>query len=198
MSKEEKAILIRHGESSHNKENIFAGSLLDTQLTPEGIKEAKKLAINITNNYKFDFIICSSLLRSYQTAFIFKKCQDNKYDKKIPVIKTPLLNEVNIGVLTGLNPSQALTQYPQDLKNVRSTNIEDWSFNQGESFPILKKRYLELTKFLEKYKNKNVLLVGHALFNQFILKNTLGEITPDFNHNFFIELPLSKKKEDYK
>lgn len=187
-------ILTRHAKSSHNRDNVFAGSRLDTRLTAEGRLEAKNLAIKIADKYSFDIIICSGLLRTYQTSLIFKKAQFKKYGLDIPILKTPLLNEVDVGVLSGMKPELALIEHPSDYKKLQSCKIEDWYFTEGESLLDLQKRYLKLVEFLKKYQHQNVLLVGHAMFNQIILKNNLGIINCQFDHGFFIELNVFQEK----
>jgi broad specificity phosphatase PhoE len=189
-------LLIRHAKSTHNLKGIFAGSRLNTKLTSLGRIETTALAKEIADKYHFDKIICSSLFRTYQTSLIFKKFQIKKYHTKFPIIKTNLLDEVDVGLITGMTPETAFKKFPLDFKNVRSNNIQDWNFTKGESFIVLNERYLKLIDFLRTYKDENVLLVGHAMFNQFILKKIIKTKNFQFDHNFYLELPIFKENNE--
>ncbi len=186
-------ILTRHAKSKHNQKNIFAGNRLNTRLISEGKQEVKEQAVKIAKKYCFDLIICSDLKRSYQTAKIHQKKQKEKYGKNIKIIKTDLLSEVDIGAISGMTQIKAEEKYPNDYKNIQSKKIEDWIFTEGENPDLLYKRYLRLIKFIKKYSKKNILLVGHAMFNRFILKNWINLDKDSFDYNCFMELPAIKK-----
>jgi len=186
-------ILTRHAKSEHNQKNIFAGNRLNTRLIIEGKQEAKEQAVKIAQKYCFDFIVCSDLKRSYQTAKIYQKKQKEKYGKKIKIIKTALLSEVDIGAISGMTQLKANEKYPNDYKNVQSKKIKDWVFTEGENPDLLYKRYKKLRIFLKKFFGKNVLLVGHAMFNKFILKNWANLDKDNFDHDYYVELPPIKK-----
>lgn len=187
-------VLVRHAKSEHNQKNFFAGSRIDTSLISEGKEEVKKQAIKIAGKYQFDVIICSNLKRAYQTAKIYQKQQKESYGKNILIIKTKLLNEVDVGIISGMTSAQAQKKYPNDYKNVQSNNFQNWVFTKGEKPDLLDKRYLDLRKFINKYSKKNILLVGHAMFNSFILKNWINLNKDNFGHNYFKELPVLKEK----
>ena len=187
-------ILTRHAKATHNTNNVFAGSYLDTKLTLEGKNEAEKFAAEIAKKYWFEVIVCSTLTRTYQTAIIFQKALMAQYQKSVPIIKTIYLNEVNVGVINGMTFSKAAKKFPKEYANIQSRNIDDWTFEGGESPAGLQKRYLKLVDFLKQYKNQNVLLVGHAMFNQVILKNALGLENFEFSHSSLVELTDFDKK----
>ncbi len=62
--------LVRHGESELNKVSVHQTE--DTPLSPEGIKQANKLAERI-KKLKIDFIYSSPYKRAKQTAEIISK-----------------------------------------------------------------------------------------------------------------------------
>lgn len=181
-------ILTRHAESTHNVENVFAGNKMDTHLTDEGRRESRILAEKIADNYKIEVIICSSLTRAVQTAEIFKKSLEEKYQKIVPIIKTKYLVEVDVGVITGMRPEEARSKFPTDFENIQSDKVNDWEFEDGENPTDLEIRYGNLLDLLEVYKDKNVLLVGHAMINQVIVKRVLGKEMGNFDHNTIVEL----------
>lgn len=189
-------ILIRHAKAEHNKENIFAGSRIDTNIISEGKEEAKEQALKISQKYCFDVIICSDLKRSSQTAKIYQKQQKEKNGKNIPIVKTTILREIDLGVISGMPIMEAKNKYPIEYNNSQSKNIKDWFFNKGENPDLLYKRYLRLIKFIKKYSKKNILLVGHAMFNKFILNNWINLDENNFGHNHFVELPVLKVNDE--
>ena len=98
-----KLILVRHGQSTYNKKNLFTG-WLDVGLTLQGIQEAKKAGKIIkNNNLTFDIAYTSELKRAEKTLeYILKEINQ----KNIPVIKTYKLNERHYGALQGLNKDE--------------------------------------------------------------------------------------------
>ncbi|HQM24775.1 MAG TPA: 2,3-bisphosphoglycerate-dependent phosphoglycerate mutase, partial [Candidatus Pacearchaeota archaeon] len=63
-----KLVLVRHGESVWNKENIFTG-WVDVDLSERGIEQAKK-AGEMLKDYSFDLAYTSYLKRASDTLDI--------------------------------------------------------------------------------------------------------------------------------
>lgn len=61
------ALILRHGESNANANNVFR-SRLDPPLTPKGLAQAEAAAEFITDNFEIKHIISSPMLRAMQTA----------------------------------------------------------------------------------------------------------------------------------
>ena len=85
-----KLVLIRHGESVWNKENLFTG-WTDVDLSDTGRKEAAE-AGRILKAEGFDFDICytSYLKRAIHTLNLVLESMDREW---LPVFKTWKLNE---------------------------------------------------------------------------------------------------------
>ena len=80
-----KLVLLRHGESTWNKENRFTG-WTDVDLTEQGRKEAKIAGeVLKKDGYSFDFAYCSVLKRALRTLWIVLDELDQLW---IPVEKT--------------------------------------------------------------------------------------------------------------
>ena len=63
-------VLLRHGESTWNKENRFTG-WTDVDLTPKGIEEARTAGRQMLNNgYVFDVAFTSVLKRAIRTLWL--------------------------------------------------------------------------------------------------------------------------------
>ncbi len=106
-----KLVLIRHGESVWNKENLFTG-WTDVDLSDTGRKEAAEGG-RILKEEGFDFDICytSYLKRAIHTLNLVLESMDREW---LPVIKTWKLNERHYGALQGFNKSETAEKYGEE------------------------------------------------------------------------------------
>lgn len=103
-----KIVLLRHGESSWNKENRFTG-WTDVDLTEKGIEEARKAGDLLKKEgYVFDKAYTSYLKRAVKTLNVVLDRMDQDW---IPVEKSWRLNEKHYGALQGLNKSETAAKY---------------------------------------------------------------------------------------
>ena len=151
-------VLIRHGQSTWNKENRFTG-WIDVPLSEEGIKEAKKVAKKI-KHISFDVSYTSVLKRAIQTLQIILK--ENNW--KIEVKKDKALNERMYGDLQGKNKDEIKKIYGEKQfllwrrsYDVAPPNGESLKDTAARVIPYFKKYILKDLK-----KNKNVLIVAHG------------------------------------
>ena len=101
-------VLLRHGESTWNKENRFTG-WVDVDLTERGAEEAREAGRLLKEgNYLFDIAYTSVLKRAVRTLWIVLDALDLMW---IPDCKTWRLNERHYGALQGLNKAQTTTEY---------------------------------------------------------------------------------------
>jgi len=101
-------VLLRHGESTWNKENRFTG-WTDVPLTEKGVEEAKEAGrILKKEGYTFDVAFTNVLRRAVDTLDIVLEELDIS---NIPVHKSWRLNERHYGVLQGLNKAETITKY---------------------------------------------------------------------------------------
>jgi 2,3-bisphosphoglycerate-dependent phosphoglycerate mutase len=106
-----KLVLLRHGESTWNKENRFTG-WTDVDLTDQGRGEAKAAGeVLKKDGFSFDLAYCSVLKRALRTLWIVLDELDELW---IPVEKTWRLNERHYGGLQGLNKSETAAKYGED------------------------------------------------------------------------------------
>jgi 2,3-bisphosphoglycerate-dependent phosphoglycerate mutase len=93
-------VLLRHGESTWNKENRFTG-WTDVDLTEKGREEAKVAGQLLkAGGFGFDVVYTSVLTRAIRTSFI---AQDECDQLWLPVERSWRLNERHYGALQGLN-----------------------------------------------------------------------------------------------
>ena len=107
-----KLVLVRHGESTWNKENRFTG-WTDVDLTEKGIQEAHDGARElIKSGYTFDVAFTSVLKRSIRSLWIIQDDMDLMW---IPVYRTWRLNERHYGALQGLNKRETAEKHGMEL-----------------------------------------------------------------------------------
>ena len=103
-----KLVLLRHGESTWNKENRFTG-WTDVDLTDTGRLEAKTAGQLLNDGgYVFDVAYTSLLTRAIRTLFI---ALDELGLLWIPVLKRWQLNERHYGALQGLNKAETAAKH---------------------------------------------------------------------------------------
>jgi 2,3-bisphosphoglycerate-dependent phosphoglycerate mutase len=103
-----KLVLIRHGESVWNKENLFTG-WTDVDLSDRGIQEAREGGRYLKDKgFTFDVAFTSVLKRAIHTLHDALDVLDLAY---IPEHKSWRLNERHYGALQGLNKAETAAQF---------------------------------------------------------------------------------------
>ena len=103
-----KVVLLRHGESIWNKENLFTG-WTDVDLSEKGIEEATRAGRTLKEQgFSFDIAFTSVLKRAIRTLWITLDQMDLMW---IPVERDWRLNERHYGALQGLNKAETAAKY---------------------------------------------------------------------------------------
>ena len=103
-----KLVLLRHGESTWNKENRFTG-WTDVDLSDRGREEAQEAGRLLKEGgYTFDIAYTSVLKRAIRTLWLTLDALDLMW---IPVIKSWRLNERHYGSLQGLNKAETAAKH---------------------------------------------------------------------------------------
>ena len=103
-----KLVLLRHGESTWNKENRFTG-WTDVDLSDRGRDEAAAAGRLLKDGgYTFDLAFTSVLKRAIRTLWIAMDGLDLLW---IPVTKDWRLNERHYGALQGLNKAETAARH---------------------------------------------------------------------------------------
>lgn len=124
-------VLVRHGESVWNKENLFTG-WTDVELSENGMIEARE-AGRLLKEAGFDFDIChtSYLKRAIHTLNIILDEMDRVW---LPVVKSWKLNERHYGALQGLNKAETAEKYGEEQVKIwrRSFDILPPALNDND------------------------------------------------------------------
>ena len=103
-----KLVLLRHGESTWNKENRFTG-WTDVGLSEKGLAEAAAAGQLLkTGGYAFDIAFTSVLKRAIKTLWTVLEEMDRMW---IPVHHSWRLNERHYGALQGLNKAETAAKF---------------------------------------------------------------------------------------
>ena len=101
-------VLLRHGESTWNKENRFTG-WTDVDLTEKGVDEARAAGRLLRDEgFDFDFTFTSVLKRAIRTLNLALEEMDRLW---LPVEKDWRLNERHYGALQGLNKAETAAKF---------------------------------------------------------------------------------------
>ena len=140
-----KVVLLRHGQSTWNKENKFTG-WVDVDLSEKGVVEAKEAGkILKAEGYSFNIAFTSVLKRAIRSLWIVLDELDLMW---IPVIRHWRLNERHYGALQGLIKADTAAKYGDEQVQIwrRSYDIQPPALEKNdEQYPGNDPRYSELT-----------------------------------------------------
>ena len=141
-----KLVLLRHGESTWNKENRFTG-WTDVDLTREGVAEARNAGRLLRENgFIFDFAHTSVLKRAIRTLWITLDEMDLMWT---PINLSWRLNERHYGALQGLNKAETAAKYGDEQVLIwrRSYDVRPPALTlDDERYPGQDLRYRNLTE----------------------------------------------------
>jgi len=182
-----KLVLIRHGESTWNKENRFTG-WTDVDLNEKGTNEAKEAGKRLKEKgYKFDVCFTSLLKRAIKTWNIIADETDLNY---IPVHKHWRLNERHYGALQGLNKAETAQKHGDEQVKIwrRAYDVappqlektdERYPGNE-DKYKLIPEDVLPVTECLKDCVAR-VLPFWHDVISQEILNNKNVVITAHGN-----------------
>lgn len=137
-------VLLRHGESTWNKENRFTG-WTDVDLSEKGLEEAKAAGKYLKDNgFVFDLAYTSVLKRAIRTLWLALSEMDLMW---IPVHNSWRLNERHYGALQGLNKAEMAVKYGEAQVHIwrRSYDIQPPALEVSDNrYPGHDRRYRAL------------------------------------------------------
>jgi 2,3-bisphosphoglycerate-dependent phosphoglycerate mutase len=141
-----KVVLLRHGESTWNKENRFTG-WTDVDLSEVGLEEAKKAGQLLKQEgLAFDVAYTSVLKRAIRTLWIAMDEMDMLW---VPVVRNWRLNERHYGALQGLNKAETAARHGEAQTKIwrRSYDIPPPALTPDDPrYPGKDPRYAGLSK----------------------------------------------------
>jgi len=160
-------VLLRHGESLWNKENLFSG-WTDVDLSEHGIHESKEAgSVLMEHGFSFDVAFTSVLKRAIRTLWIVLDEMDLMW---IPVLRDWHLNERHYGALQGLNKPDTAKEYGED-------RVKLWRRSYDVRPPALEMEDLRHPRHDPRYKH----LRPDQLPETECLKDTVERVIPYWN-----------------
>ncbi|GKQ42183.1 2,3-bisphosphoglycerate-dependent phosphoglycerate mutase [Companilactobacillus sp. RD055328] len=145
-------ILVRHGQSKANEENIYTG-WTDSPLTVEGENQAIQAGLKLKDEYhdSIDGYHTSVLSRAIKTTYLIQEQLDDLYK---PLAKNWRLNERHYGALRGLNKDDTRITYGKK-------QVAIWRRSYDARPPELKQA--DLTTGRYKYLNPRSMPTSESL-----------------------------------
>lgn len=141
-----KLVLLRHGESVWNKENLFTG-WTDVDLSEKGKEEVWEAGRVLgKHGYLFDIAYTSVLKRAIRTVWIVLDEMDLMW---IPVVRDWRLNERHYGALQGLNKRETAARFGEDQVKLwrRSYDVRPLALDESDPrYPGRDPRYRTLSR----------------------------------------------------
>jgi len=172
-------VLLRHGESVWNKENLFTG-WTDVDLSEKGKVEAGDAgSVLKENGYDFDICYTSILKRAVHTLDYVLEEMDRVW---LPVIKSWKLNERHYGALQGLNKAETAAKYGEE-------QVKIWRRSYDIAPPLLDATDKRNPALQEQYRNedKKLLPLGESL------KDTIARVIPYYEENVLKDMKAGKR-----
>lgn len=172
-------VLLRHGESEWNRENLFTG-WTDVDLSENGVEEAKEAGRQLKKNgYDFDICYTSCLKRAVHTLDYVLAEMDRVW---LPVVKSWKLNERHYGALQGLNKAATAEKYGEE-------QVRIWRRSYDVVPPLLDQSDPRNPALQEQYRNeeRKLLPLGESL------KDTIARVIPYYEQTILPDMMKGKR-----
>jgi broad specificity phosphatase PhoE len=145
-------ILVRHGESSGNRERIFAIQPHELPLTETGYGQAQEAARRIAEMFRPELVVSSSYVRASETARIIAGALG------VALVVEPNLHEREVGVHRGRSYDSLLAAPDYDPNRPWAWKPED-----GESYEEVQARVGPiLDRLAGAHPHGDVVIVSHG------------------------------------
>ncbi|MBS0848630.1 adenosylcobalamin/alpha-ribazole phosphatase [Citrobacter sp. JGM124] len=170
--------LVRHGQTQANLDKRYSGQS-ETPLTPVGLDQALAVGEKL-QHLSFDKVFCGESGRVQQTT------QRVLQQRKLPVITTPLVNEMFFGDWEMHSALELTEKYPTQY----AAWCDDWQNvvpPAGESFTAFYQRIAQFIAQLKcEDKQANILVVSHQGVLSLLICQLL-KLPPEAMWSFAIE-----------
>jgi 2,3-bisphosphoglycerate-dependent phosphoglycerate mutase len=174
MSHEYTLILLRHGNSVWNQENLFTG-WVDVDLSDQGRAEAKRAGeLLAESGLKPDLLYTSKLKRAINTAHIALNAAERVW---VDVKRDWRLNERHYGALQGKDKAQTLAEYGPEMFQTwrRSFDVPPPPIDDNDKYSQAHdERYADLAEVPKTECLKDVLVRMLPLWNDEISQDLKG------------------------
>ena len=179
-----RVIIVRHGQSSYNSQQLIQGRCDESVLTEKGVADAQKLGTALSS-LNFDAVYSSPLQRAKNTAEVILP-----YLPGSPPLKVAeTLMEVDLPLWEKLHKLEVQEKFPEQYRCWKERPHEFYmpiSTTEGtrDHFPVLA-LYKQAQEFwqdlLSRHQEGTILIVAHNGINRCLLTSALG-ISPSRYH----------------
>jgi broad specificity phosphatase PhoE len=166
--------LVRHGITVWNQERRMQGHT-DVPLAQEGVEQARMLAGRLAD-IPIDVVWSSDLARAWQTAEAIAA------PRRLPVVRSPLLRERNLGEWEGLTREEIIARGDEERLNAY---LQDSIANPppGESYAEVWNRLLRAQEEIRRaHPEGTVVVVGHGGSLRVLLCDALAAPMTSMRH----------------
>ena len=192
---------IRHGETDINRDNKFYDDRVNIGINSKGVNQAQKTGKYLAKyrmNKKFDFILCSSLRRTRQTAKQISEqigLNNIVYTDKLRELNTPkfLYGELQDGVRANefnkiIKNKMNLINDPIEKYNLEFTKerfnlqrnildelsqrniLDELDYKLAETYEEYSTRIEDIIDFIKNIDYKKIIIVSHGCLIEDLLK----------------------------
>jgi len=173
-----KLVLLRHGQSTWNLQNLFTG-WVDVDLSEQGTLEAQEAGrLLLEEGIAFDLAVTSVLKRAIRTLWITLDGMDLMW---LPVERSWRLNERHYGALQGLDKAQTVEKHGAD-------QVKIWRRSYDIPPPPLSLDDPQHPRFERRYAGVPAAELPAAES----LKDTLARVLPYWNSRIAPELAAGR------
>ena len=173
-------ILVRHGETDWNKQEIFRGRI-DINLNQNGIRQAQAIGEELKEQ-KLDAVYSSPLSRAKLTAQTIADSPPAPAcgGSHLRVNVDPGFIDLNYGKWQGVSHEDVKAQYPE-LYALWQKQPQLVRFPDGECLDDVRHRAMNaLEQIISRHQNDTVVIVAHRVVNKVMLCAVLGLDTSHF------------------
>ncbi len=149
-------LLIRHGESTSNKQRVISGWSTDVTLTELGRLQARRTGEQLKETVDIDALYASPLPRAWETATIIGDAIG------IEPVAVNDLREINVGTAVGQPLRDLASLFPQLQNQVDESGL-DIAWPGGESHLQLRERAMRaIESIVRDHPGETVAAVAHG------------------------------------
>ena len=161
-----KIILIRHGETDWNKEQIFRGRI-DVALNEVGLAQARAVQ-KFLKDVQISAIYSSPLSRALETARVVGEGRNCEVKIEEGFI------DINFGRWQGISHQKVKEEY-KELYEMWLNKPQMVTFPEGESLEEVQRRSMKaLEKVIKKHPEETLAIISHRVLNKVLLCSILG------------------------
>jgi len=172
-----RVIIVRHGQSVYNTQQIIQGRCDESVLTETGLAEANKVGATLSK-LEFDAVYCSPLQRAKQTAEVI--CSYLPYSVELQLADN--LMEIDLPLWEKLRKSDVVEKFPEDYRRWKDRPHEfhmvvPTAEGSREHFPVLalhQQAQQFWQEILPRHQRKTILIVAHNGINRCLISTAIG------------------------